>query len=164
MLGDTGADGGDGPALIGALVSAATLCLADIEVGQEASFHKNINVDDVDAFAKLSGDFSPLHMDDAFARLKGFERRVVHGAYLTGLASQIVGMHLPGQNCLLQTLQMKFVAPTYVGSLVTVVGVVDQVSIAGRAAVIQIKISNSVTGTVLATGKVNIGFTENHTP
>jgi acyl dehydratase len=145
-------------------VDAATFSLADLQVGKEVSFRKFISEKDVNAFAELSGDFSPLHMDETFALSRGFKRRVVHGAYLAGMASQIVGMHLPGKNCLLQTIHMKFFAPTYVGDTVLVAGVVDQVSVAARAVVIAIKITDWTTATVQATGKANIGFTEAQSP
>jgi 3-hydroxybutyryl-CoA dehydratase len=141
------------------LDAIATTTLDDLTVGQEFSFEVHIAEADIDAFAALSGDRSPLHMDAAFARSRGYAGRVVHGAYLVGLASRMLGMHLPGENCLLQTVQMKFAAPTYSGMLVRVGGIVDQVSIAARAAVVKLSVADAMTGNVLATGKANVGLT-----
>jgi acyl dehydratase len=56
--------------------------------------------EDVAAFAAISGDFSPLHMDDEYARGTEFGGRVVHGLLVGSLFSQLVGMHLPGKQAL----------------------------------------------------------------
>ena len=81
--------------------AAATFALDDLIVGQRAQFDAVITGDDVDAFAALSGDASPLHVDSTFAHERGFADRVVHGAHLVALASRLVGMYLPGRNALL---------------------------------------------------------------
>jgi 3-hydroxybutyryl-CoA dehydratase len=139
--------------------SAASLALADFAVGLSFSFDKHIDEADIDAFAALSGDQSPIHMSHDFARARGFDGRVVHGAYLAGLASRMVGMHLPGENCLLHAVQMKFLAPTYTGTSVRVSAVVDQVSDAAGAAVIKVTMTDGAAGDTLAHGKITIGFT-----
>jgi 3-hydroxybutyryl-CoA dehydratase len=149
---------------IGSLTRAATISLGDLAVGQEYTFEIKVEDADIDDFASVSGDRSPLHMDAAFARSRGFRGRVVHGAYLVGLASRMLGMHLPGQNCLLQTVQMKFMAPTYGGTMVRLTGVVDQVSVAARAAVVKLNVADAVSGMLLASGKANIGLTVGEEP
>lgn len=142
------------------LSGATALSLDDLTIGREYSFEVIVEDTDIDHFADLSGDRSPLHMDDAFARERGFRGRVVHGAYLVGLASRMLGMHLPGENCLLQTMQMKFAAPTYSGTLVRLTGVVDQISEAARAVVVKLSVADAVSGGILASGKASIGFTD----
>lgn len=137
----------------------AALGLGDLSVGREYSIEVMVQDIDIDRFADLSGDHSPLHMDEAFARARGFRGRVVHGAYLVSLASRMLGMHLPGENCLLQTMQMKFSAPTYSGTLVRLTGVIDQISEAARAAVVKLSVADAVSGGILASGKASIGFT-----
>ena len=137
----------------------ASLTLGELEVGRTFSFATRINESDIDQFAKLSGDCNPLHMDRAFAQSRGFRDRVVHGAHLVGLMSRMLGMHLPGENCLLQVVQMKFSAPVYAGASIRVDGVVDQVSVAANAAVIRVSIADAESGSVLASGKANVGLT-----
>jgi 3-hydroxybutyryl-CoA dehydratase len=137
----------------------AAWTLADLTVGIEYSFEVKVEDADIDRFAALSGDRSPLHMDGDFARARGFRGRVVHGAYLVSLASRMLGMHLPGENCLLQIMQMKFAAPTYSGTLIRLTGVIDQVSEGARAAVVKLTVADAVSGGILASGKANIGLT-----
>jgi acyl dehydratase len=62
-----------------------SLTLDDITEGQEASFRTTIDRAAVETFAALTGDINPLHVDDGFARRRGFDRRVVHGALLGGM-------------------------------------------------------------------------------
>lgn len=138
---------------------AAILSLRDLTAGWEYSFEVIVEDTDIDRFADLSGDRSPLHMDSAFAQARGFRGRVVHGAYLVGLASRMLGMHLPGENCLLQTMQMKFAAPTYSGTRVRLIGVVDQISEAAQAVVVKLSVADAISGGILASGKASIGFT-----
>jgi 3-hydroxybutyryl-CoA dehydratase len=136
-----------------------SLTLADIKEGQQASFRTRIDRASVEAFAVLTGDISPLHMDDEFAVGRGFDRRVVHGALLGGYVSRLVGVFLPGRNGLLQSMRLKFLKPAYVGDEIEVIGVVTQVSHAVSAMVADVAINRVVDGERLVTGQVQTGFT-----
>ena len=86
--------------------AAEAFDLEDLAVGQHAEFETVIADGDIDRFATLSGDKSPLHVDKVFARTRGYADRVAHGAYLVALASRLVGMYLPGRNALLLAAQV----------------------------------------------------------
>jgi acyl dehydratase len=139
--------------------AVADYVLADLTIGQRAEFQAMFTGNDIDAFADLSGDTSPLHTDGAFARDRGFGDRVVHGAHLIALASRLIGMYLPGQNALLQSVNASFASPVLPGTRVTVSGVVDQLSDSVRSAVLKLRIVNSDTGATLARGRLTVGFT-----
>jgi 3-hydroxybutyryl-CoA dehydratase len=140
--------------------AVANYLLGDLTIGQRAEFHAVITDNDIEAFANLSGDRSPLHIDGAFARDRGFGDRVVHGAHLIALASRLVGMYLPGRNALLQAVNASFAAPVLPGTRVTVSGVVEQVSDSVRSAGLKLRIVNSDTGATLARGRLTVGFTD----
>ncbi|HHZ76859.1 MAG TPA: acyl dehydratase, partial [Rhodospirillales bacterium] len=44
-----------------------------------ATYEKQITHDDVQAFADISGDHNPIHLDDEFAKDSIFGERVAHG-------------------------------------------------------------------------------------
>jgi acyl dehydratase len=132
----------------------------DIREGQEYAFDAQISPENVDTFAGLVGDENPLHMETHFARQRGFDDRVVHGAFLCGLVSKLVGMYLPGRDCIIHEMRMKFPAPAYVGDRVVVRGVVEQRSEGARAIVVGVTVSRHATARVLASGKAIIGFTQ----
>ena len=56
---------------------ARALELRDLTPGQSVVVELSIDDAQLQQFAELSGDFNPLHTDDAFARSKGFKGRVV---------------------------------------------------------------------------------------
>jgi 3-hydroxybutyryl-CoA dehydratase len=140
--------------------AAATFVLDDLSVGQRAGFDALITGEDIDAFAALSGDASPLHLDASFARARGFGDRVVHGAHLLALASRLVGMYLPGRNALLLTVNAAFVMPVPPDTRVTVSGVIEQLSDTVRSAVLKLRIVDFDTGATLARGRLTVGFTD----
>lgn len=87
----------------------------DLAVGMEASYSKKISNEDVLAFAELSGDVNPVHLDDEFAAGTIFKRRIAHG-FLTGsLFSTVLGTKLPGPGCIYLSQSLKFRAPVYIG-------------------------------------------------
>jgi 3-hydroxybutyryl-CoA dehydratase len=135
-----------------------SLTLDEIREGQATSFRTTIDGAAVDAFAALTGDNNPLHMDDGFAVGRGFDGRVVHGALLGGYVSRLVGVFLPGRNCLLQSMRLKFLKPAYVGDEIEVMAVVTQVSRAVSVIVADVAIKRVANG-ALATGQVHTGFT-----
>lgn len=77
----------------------------------EAAFEVTVAPDDARAFAALSGDWNPLHTDEAYAAHTQFGRPILHGAFSAGLVSRMAGMHLPGTDCLLHGMQLKFLRP-----------------------------------------------------
>lgn len=142
-------------------MGTANYKIEDIREGMSYCFTKTITADDVDRFAEVSGDTSPLHMSGPFARAKGFRGRVVHGALLTGYISQMIGVHFPGENCLLQTLNIKFHAPCFIDDTVEIKAKVIQVSHGANAVVLEVLVDNAQTRSTLAKAKVQAGFLNN---
>jgi len=126
--------------------------------GQSYSFTKRISAQDVDHFARISGDANPLHMKDSFAQARGFQGRVVHGALLISYISQMIGMHLPGEGCLWQCLNIKFHAPCFIDDTVEIKATVAQVSSAVNTIVLEVSVDNFKTRSNLVKAKVQVGL------
>ncbi len=127
---------------------------ADFEAGDTASFTVQVTKEDVDAFARLSGDHNPLHTDYTYATENGFTGRVVHGMLLGAYVSRLVGMHLPGDCALLMKNMLTFKQPCYVGDQLLVRGEVVHKTNALRLLEIQVEITREKT--LLATGTVHV--------
>ncbi len=87
--------------------------------GQRASFTKTLTDADAAAFADLSGDFNPLHMDAAFAARSRFGERIAHGMLTASLISTVLGMHLPGPGGIYVSQTLRFLRPVRFGDTVT---------------------------------------------
>ncbi len=94
----------------------------DLFVGQKISFSKKIDESLLNDFAKISGDFNPLHMDDKYAKNTKFGKRVCHGMLLASFFSQLVGMKLPGKNSLYFSQTLNFRNPCFVDDEISVEG------------------------------------------
>ncbi|WP_376788558.1 MaoC family dehydratase [Thermoflexus sp.] len=100
--------------------------MVELRVGSTASWTKTITRADVEAFAALTGDDNPLHLDEAFARNTRFGRPVVHGMLVAGLISAVLGRMLPGPGTIYLRQTLEFRRPVYPGDTITaVVEVVD---------------------------------------
>lgn len=136
----------------------ATLRPEDVSVGQVVECEHLLTDEDLDTYAALTGDISPLHMDAQFARSRGFRGRVAHGTLLAGLISRLFGVHLPGRDSILHSISLKWIEPACVGDRVRVRAVVAQIAVEARALISEVSITLTATGTVLAKGKVQAGF------
>lgn len=90
-----------------------------IEVGQRASLSRTVTDADIEAFARLTGDNNPLHVDDAFALRSRFGRRVAHGMLSAALVSAVLGTRLPGPGAIYLQQTLRFERPVYPGDTVT---------------------------------------------
>lgn len=90
-----------------------------ITVGQRASRRLTLTAQHVRMFAYLSGDYNPLHFDEAFAARTKFGRLVVQGGLTTGLLHGLVAMDLPGPGSVFLSQEWKFTAPVYIGDTIT---------------------------------------------
>ena len=137
----------------------ATFEIDDLAQGKEFSFEKKISSNDVDMFARLTGDNSPLHMEDRFAQKRGFKSRGGHGGFLGGCISQLGGVYFPGENSVIQTLNIKFSHPAYIGDILKIHSIIDQISESMGTIILKLAITNQNTGQVLLKSKVQVGFT-----
>ena len=93
----------------------STLTFEQIRPGQSVCLEFRVAPEDVDAFARISGDHSPLHMDEQFARRRRYRGRVAHGMLVCAPVSALIGMCLPGLNATLLSLRVQFLAPVRAG-------------------------------------------------
>lgn len=91
-----------------------------LEVGQSYSVERVITAEDVQTYAELTGDDNPIHVDEAFASETRFGKRIVHGAFLLGIISKVLGRDFPGHGSVAVSFAVKFARPVPVGSTVTV--------------------------------------------
>ena len=78
-----------------------------------------MTADHVRRFAELSGDYNPLHFDEAFVSKTKFGRLVVQGGLTTGLLHALVAMDLPGPGTVFLSQNWKFTAPVFIGDTIT---------------------------------------------
>lgn len=112
----------------------------DMYIGMTESFQVTITEDKMQKFCEISGDDNPLHRDAVFAENRGFDGQVVYGMLSSAFYSTLVGVYLPGENALLQELRIRLTRPVYIGDVLTVTGVVQDV----RETTRRIKIKASV--------------------
>lgn len=97
---------------------------SEIQIGSVYSFETQISQQDVLDFAKLTGDFNPLHVDADFGKKSRFKKNIVHGMLAGSLFSTLVGMYCPGEKSLYISQTLKFRSPLFHGDAVTVRGTV----------------------------------------
>ena len=73
----------------------------------------------VRAFADLSGDHNPIHVDDEIAKKSRFGRRIAHGAILFSIVSKVLGMDMPGVGAVYLSQFCNFQLPVFIGDTVT---------------------------------------------
>ena len=90
------------------------------QLGEGFTFERFISSDDVKRFADVVGDSNPIHLDADFAEVSFFKKRIVHGAFLAGLISRILGMDFPGRGTVYISQNSTFKRPVYVDTTVKV--------------------------------------------
>lgn len=88
-------------------------------VGDSAEITKTIEQSDVDAFADVTGDHNPVHVDEEFAKTARFGRRIAHGMLTASLISAVLANKLPGEGSVYLGQTLQFVAPVFPGDEIT---------------------------------------------
>ena len=88
-------------------------------VGDSAEVTKTIEQTDIQAFAAVTGDHNPIHVDEEFAKTTRFGRRIAHGMLTASLISSVLANKLPGEGSVYLGQTLQFVAPVFPGDQVT---------------------------------------------
>jgi acyl dehydratase len=91
-----------------------------LSVGDSFTWSRTVPMSDVRVFADVTGDDNPIHVDEEAGRASRFGRPVVHGVYVLGLASKVLGRDFPGPGSIAVSISAKFLRPVPVGEEVTI--------------------------------------------
>jgi 3-hydroxybutyryl-CoA dehydratase len=90
----------------------------DLELGMEASLAKTVSAADILAFAEITGDWNPLHLDADFAAKTVFREPIAHGMLTAGYISAVFGSTMPGPGAIYVSQTLNFRAPVKIGDKV----------------------------------------------
>jgi acyl dehydratase len=90
-----------------------------LSIGDSAEITKTIEQSDIDAFARVTGDHNPVHVDEEFAKTTRFGRRIAHGMLTASLISAVLANKLPGEGSVYLGQTLQFVAPVFPGDEIT---------------------------------------------
>ena len=93
--------------------------MSTLQAGDKASRTLTINDETIRAFAEVTGDNNPVHLDDDYAAGTRFGRRIAHGMIAAGLISAALANDLPGPGTVYLNQTLKFKLPVYPGDTVT---------------------------------------------
>lgn len=102
--------------------------LADMAIGMTQSFTVTVTPEMMTQFYAITGDDSPIHMSEEYAAERGYPGRVVYGMLGASFFSTLAGVYLPGEHCLLHSVESKFAKPIFIGDTLTVTGKVTEVN------------------------------------
>lgn len=94
----------------------------DLHLGLSHQFTVTIGNEEQQLFHRLTGDDNLLHCDPLYAQKHGFHATVAYGLLTSSYYSTLVGVYLPGSNCVLQSIDVKFHRPVYLGDTLDVTG------------------------------------------
>ena len=109
-----------------------TMYIDELEVGMNRYLEKDIDDETIHAFAILSSDHNPIHMDEEYASGTPFQGRIAHGMIGAGLISAVIGEQLPGHGTIYLNQDLQFTAPVRPGDRVRAEVTVHDVDLRSR--------------------------------
>ena len=93
-----------------------------VKVGDRAEFEKKVTAEDIESFARVTGDTNPLHSDQAYAKKTRFGECIAHGMISAGFISAALGTKLAPHCCVVYLSQsLRFLRPVKIGDTIRAV-------------------------------------------
>jgi len=132
---------------------------AMLEIGQKYAYSFSYTQEQVDEFARVTGDNNPVHLDEEFASKSIFKRRIAHGMLGASILSKVFGTLFPGNGTIYLNQTLNFLRPMYVEEVYEAVFEVKELISDKNRAIISTTIINSEGKSVLS-GEATIMNTE----
>ena len=127
---------------------------ADMAVGMTVSIQNTVKEQDVIDFARVSGDYNPLHMEEEYAKTTQFGGRIAHGALTASYISAVLGNDLPGPGAVFLELNLKFVRPVRIGN--TVISTAEVLEMVERGCRVKLGVKGEVDGKIVMRGEATV--------
>jgi len=106
------------------------LFLEELSVGQSADLVRTVGEADIIAFAAVTGDNNPVHLDADYAATTSFGERIAHGMLSAGYISAVIGTQLPGPGAIYLSQALRFKRPVKIGDEVTARATITEIDTA----------------------------------
>ena len=104
------------------------MSIDELYIGLEERMSAQFSIEDVKAFASITKDFNPVHLDPLYASQTIFKDNIVHGFLVASLFSAIIGTKMPGEGSIYLKQDMQFKKPVYIEDLVTAVVLITDIN------------------------------------
>lgn len=132
-----------------------------IEVGTIYTHSFSYTQEEVNLFAKVTGDNNPIHIDTDFAAKTPFKRPIMHGFLGGSIFSKVFGTLFPGEGTIYMKQTMQFLRPMFVNTTYEAQFTVKEVIKEKHRALIETKIIDKNTGDATITGEALVMNTSN---
>lgn len=105
------------------------LYLEDLTIGHSAELTRTVTAADIEAFAEVTGDTNPLHLDDAYAATTPFGQRIAHGMLTASYISAVLGTQLSGPGSIYVSQSLRFRRPVKIGDVVTATATITDIDL-----------------------------------
>ena len=92
----------------------------ELQIGQTAQMVRELTQNDIRAFAAVSGDVNPAHLDAEYADASMFHGVIAHGMWGGALISAVLGTQLPGPGTIYMEQSLRFSRPVRLGDTLTI--------------------------------------------
>ena len=114
----------------------------ELRVGQSAQMTRQVSGQDILAFAAVSGDVNPAHLDVAYARDTLFHGVIAHGMLGRALISAVLGTQLPGPGTIYLEQSLQFMRPVHIGDELTASVTVASLEAAKKRVTLDCEVTN----------------------
>ena len=131
-----------------------TVFVEDLKIGMSVSLTRVLDAATVRAFADVSGDVNPIHLDQAAGAASRFGECIVHGMLVSSLFSALLANKLPGNGTVYLGQTLKFLSPVPVGAEVTAMVAVSDINLERRR--VMLACEAKVAGKLVVTGEATV--------
>lgn len=134
-----------------------TIYFEDLRVGMRETTRNEVTKEKVAAFAEISGDHNPIHLDDSYAATTPFGACIAHGVFTASFVSAIIATRLPGPGSIYISQSLSFRAPVMVGA--TVETTIEVLELIERGRRVKLKCECRVGDKVVLEGEAEVKAT-----
>ena len=113
-----------------------------IALGQSARLLRTVTLGDIQAFAAVSGDTNPAHLNAEYANDTLFHGVIAHGMWGGALISALLGTHFPGPGTIYLEQVLHFTKPVRIGDTLTVTATVTSKDDARKQVELDCQVTN----------------------
>lgn len=96
-------------------------------IGDKFTTNRTVTDELIRAFAEVSGDYNPIHLDEEFASKTRFGKRIAHGMLSGAFISAVLGNEFKAMKIVYLSQTMRFTAPVFIGDTVTTTATITNI-------------------------------------